>query len=136
MILPLELAQRGLLLVVQRFAFGAGDPVADLRRRRLAVIHAGQRRHRLGARLAAADRHVRRLVGAEDRQRVLQRLQAVAEFIKLCEGHVLLPNPNFGRQRISTSHGAASRKSDTGTCAVTAPQWSIAGKNVAAEHEE
>ena len=66
-----------------------GDPVADLRRGRLAMVHAGQRRHRLGARLAAADRHMGRLVGAEDRQRVLQRLQAVAEFVKFCEGHGL-----------------------------------------------
>ena len=65
-----------------------GDPVGDLGRGRLAMIHAGQRRHRLGARLAAADRHMGGLVGAEDRQRMFQRLQPVAEFIEFCERHL------------------------------------------------
>ena len=70
------------------FAFGGVDPVGDLGRGRLAMMHAGQRRHRLGALLAAADRHMRRLVGAEDGQRMLQRFELVAEFVEFGEGHV------------------------------------------------
>ena len=49
--------------------------------------HARKRGHRLGALFAAADRHVRRLVGAEDGQRVLQRFKLVAEVVEFLEGH-------------------------------------------------
>ena len=51
------------------------------------MVHAGERRHRLGALLAAADRHMGGLVGAEDRQRMLQRFELVAELVEFCEGH-------------------------------------------------
>ena len=74
------------------------------------MMHAGQRRHRLGARLAAADRHMGRLVGAEDRQRMFQRLQPVAEFIEFCEGHAALPNSESLREDINCApHGKPAK---------------------------
>ena len=51
------------------------------------MVHAGEHRHRLGAGLAAARRHVGRLVGAEDRQRMVERVEAAAEVVELLEGH-------------------------------------------------
>ncbi len=86
-----ELAQRRLLILAEGLPGGGLDPVGNLGRSRLPVMHAGERRHRLGARLAAAHRHVGRLVGAEDRDRVFQRLQAAAEFVELFEGHEGFP---------------------------------------------
>ena len=82
-----ELAERRLLVLVERLAAGGLDPVGDLRGGRAGVQHAGERSHRLGALLAAADRHMRRLVGAEDGQRMLQRFELAAEFVELGEGH-------------------------------------------------
>ena len=75
------------LLVVERLVFGGGDPVGDFGRGRPGVIHAGQRRHRLGALLAAADGHVRRFIGAEDGQRMLKRFELVAEIVEFLKGH-------------------------------------------------
>ena len=66
---------------------GRGEPVADLRRGCLAMVHAGKRRHRLGPLLAAADRHMGGLVGAEDGQRMLQPLQPAAMIVELGKRH-------------------------------------------------
>ena len=52
------------------------------------MVHAGQCRHRLGAFFPAAHRHVGRLVGAEDGERMLQRFELVAEFVEFLKGHV------------------------------------------------
>ena len=57
-------------------AFGGLDPVADVRVGRQLVVHAGEHRHRLGALLAAAGRHLHRLVDAQHREGVLERLRA------------------------------------------------------------
>ena len=80
-----ELPERRLLIPVERLSAGGLDPVGDLRGGRAGVQHSGERSHSLGALLAAADRHMRRLVGAEDRQRVLQRFELAAEFVELGE---------------------------------------------------
>ena len=87
----LQFAQRRLLFLVQRFAFRGSDPVCDLRRGRPGVVDAGQRRHRLGAFFAAAHRHVGRFVGAEDGQRMFQRLDLAQVVVKFCEGHFSAP---------------------------------------------
>ena len=75
------------LLLAQRFLLGGGDPVGDFRCGCPRVVHAGQCRHRLGTLLAAADGHMRRLIGAENGQRMLKRFELVAEVVEFLKGH-------------------------------------------------
>jgi hypothetical protein len=106
-----KFAQRRLLVFVQRLVFGRRDPVADLRRGCPGVQHPGQRRHRVGALLASAHRHMGRLVCAENGQRMLQRLKLVAEFIEFGERHLA-----YSRRMSAKTDGmpplAASRQGD------------------------
>ena len=81
------LAKRSLLLVVERLPFSRIDPVGDLGRGRACVVHAGQRRHRRRPLLAAPNRHMGRLIGAENGQRMLQRFELAAEMVDFFEGH-------------------------------------------------
>ena len=78
-----ELAQRRCLILVQSLVGGCLDPVRDFRGGCHAVGHAGERRHCLGALFAAANSHVRCLVGAKNCERVFERLEPAAKGIEL-----------------------------------------------------
>ena len=86
-VLALEFGEREPLVAVKLLGCRGLDPVGDLGRRCLGMDHAGQRRNRLGALLAAARGHVGRLVGPQDRQGMFEGFELVSEGIELGERH-------------------------------------------------
>ena len=65
-------------------------------------------RHRLGARLAAADRHMRRLVGAKDRKRVLQAPAGGGRDRQVLRKTWVLPNLNSREEDINFRAAASA----------------------------
>ena len=77
----LELTERQALRLAVDLGFGGSDPVADLRRRRRLVMHAGKHGHGLGPLGAAALGHEDRLVGVENGFGMPECFEFAAQFI-------------------------------------------------------
>ena len=87
-IAALELVHSDRLVRRQLLLAGRLDPIGNVRRGGLGVIHAGQVCHGLGPLFAPSDGHMGRFVGAKDGKGVFERFELAAEIIEFLERHV------------------------------------------------